>query len=35
MSPVYDAVDPDLGAFAARGGKLLVYHGWADPLVTP
>jgi Tannase and feruloyl esterase len=35
MSAVYDAVDPDLGAFASRGGKLLVYHGWADPLVTP
>lgn len=26
-----DATDPDLGAFHARGGKLLVAHGWADP----
>ena len=22
-------------AFAARGGKLIVYHGWADPVITP
>ena len=22
-------------AFFKRGGKLLMYHGWADPLVTP
>jgi len=28
------ADNPDLSAFAARGGKLLVYQGWADPLVA-
>jgi len=25
-----DAVNPDLSAFRARGGKLLIYHGWND-----
>lgn len=30
-----NAVDPDLHEFLARGGKLLLYHGWADPVVPP
>jgi len=28
-------LDPDLSAFARRGGKLLLYHGWADQQVAP
>ncbi len=28
-------VKPDLSAFRARGGKLIIYHGWADEQVTP
>lgn len=35
MEALYSANHPDLRAFEARGGKLLVYHGWADPIVTP
>jgi feruloyl esterase len=30
-----DSTDPDLGKFAARGGKLILYHGWNDPAIAP
>jgi feruloyl esterase len=33
--PTMDARSTDLAAFAARGGKLLLYHGWADASVQP
>ena len=26
--------DPDLTAFRDRGGKAIVWHGWADPLIS-
>jgi feruloyl esterase len=29
------ANDPDLSRFRDRGGKLLLYQGWADPVVPP
>ncbi|EKE44599.1 Feruloyl esterase [Oceaniovalibus guishaninsula JLT2003] len=32
---IYNSDDPDLGAFAESGGKLLMYHGWADAIVFP
>ena len=35
MNSVYNSDDPDLSKFVAAGGKMIVYHGWADPLVTP
>ena len=30
-----DFSDPHLDGFRKRGGKLLVYSGWADPIATP
>lgn len=30
-----NAIDPHLQAFKARGGKLLMIHGWSDPLIAP
>jgi feruloyl esterase len=30
-----NAIDPDLGAFKQRGGKLIMYHGWNDQLIPP
>jgi feruloyl esterase len=32
---IVNSIDPDLRAFASRGGKLLQYHGWSDPLISP
>ncbi len=29
-----DQVNPDLSPFKARGGKVLVYQGWQDPVVN-
>ena len=31
----YDATDPDLAPFAAAGGKLILWHGLADPHISP
>ncbi|MCC4622481.1 tannase/feruloyl esterase family alpha/beta hydrolase [Xanthomonas cassavae CFBP 4642] len=32
---LFDATNPDLSAFAGRGGKLIVWHGWSDPHISP
>jgi pimeloyl-ACP methyl ester carboxylesterase len=34
-APIMDAVDPNLSAFRAHGGKLIQYHGWNDPAIPP
>ena len=35
MAAIYNSDGPDLSAFRKRGGRMIIYHGWADPLVTP
>jgi feruloyl esterase len=32
---VINALDPNLKSFMARGGKIIQYHGWADPQISP
>jgi len=33
--PLNDATNPDLSAFKAAGGKLILWHGWADQHISP
>ncbi|MHB8283200.1 MAG: tannase/feruloyl esterase family alpha/beta hydrolase [Caulobacteraceae bacterium] len=35
LHPLYDATDPNLAPFKARGGKLILWHGWSDPHISP
>ncbi len=35
LAALYNSDDPDLSAFRDAGGKLLMYHGWADAIVFP
>jgi feruloyl esterase len=32
---LYNGDDPDITAFREAGGKMIVFHGWADSIVTP
>ena len=35
MHALYDSTDPDLSSFAKAGGKLIIWHGLADPHISP
>ncbi len=35
QAQTFNAVDPNLKPFMARGGKLIVYHGWSDAALPP
>ena len=32
---IFNATDPDLRSFHRRGGKIIIYHGWADFGINP
>lgn len=33
MAALLNATNPNLSPFRARGGKLIIYHGWNDPAI--
>ncbi len=35
IGALLNATDPDLRPFRARGGKILMYFGWAEPALNP
>jgi hypothetical protein len=35
VGPMMASDDPNLSAFHRSGGKLILWHGWADQLITP
>ena len=35
VGPMMATDNPDISSFRARGGKLIMYHGWADNLIMP
>ncbi len=35
LAKLHNAVDPDLSRFQKHGGKLIIYNGWADPVIPP
>src|SRR5579872_667224 len=35
LAKLHNALDPDLSRFQKHGGKLIIYNGWADPVVPP
>ncbi len=35
LARTLNATDPDLQRFKIHGGKLILYHGWNDPAISP
>jgi feruloyl esterase len=35
IGPVVNAMDADLKRFTQHGGKLILFHGWSDQIVSP
>jgi len=35
VADLWNSNDPNISNFVMNGGKLLIYHGWADPGITP
>lgn len=35
LGPIFNDINPDLKPFQSRGGKLIQYHGFSDPDITP
>jgi feruloyl esterase len=35
MAKVYNSDNPDISKFRKAGGKMIVWHGWADAIVPP
>jgi feruloyl esterase len=35
LRAIYDATNPDLSRFNQAGGRLILWHGWSDPHISP
>jgi feruloyl esterase len=35
VNPIMSAMNPDISAFKARGGKVVAWEGWSDPAISP
>jgi len=35
VGSIFNSTDPNLKGFKARGGKLILYHGWSDAAIEP
>src|SRR5579883_586628 len=35
LARTFNSMEPDISKFRARGGKLIIFHGWADAAIPP